>query len=389
MMIFPRQSIVDTKRSLFLLTYFFSIVYAQPALTFSGYVVTFPAVTTLDPTIASLTGDAERRLINSSRVRLRPAIDIDENSFIRLEWEAAIAYTSTGTSGTPNMDIPGQMQRLIWNPVNGQRWSVFHSIDRLFFRTMTGDIEWTLGRQRIAWGSGRVWNPTDLFNPLNPVNIVKIEKDGVDAITAKTILGNFTDVTCVWNPQNNRTSNYGIRLRTNISGFDFAAITGRFGQRWNIGGDMTGSLFNAGIRCECIFSGIDLSGSNRIVSTTIGIDNQFTDRLYGLIEYHFNGRGATNKLRYDLIALAKGELQNVGQDFITVQTAYLLHPLVTCSGMTMHSLTDQSGYVGSNISYSASDESAIAFGGQYFYGDPLTEFKYYPQTIYIRFDTFF
>lgn len=274
-------------------------------------------------------------------------------------------------------------------PIAGNRWLLLHSIDRLFIRSTTGPMEWTVGRQRIAWGSGRVWNPTDLFNPLNPAVVFKTEKDGVDAVVAKAVLGNFSDATVVWNPRKDLPSNFGMRMRTNVAGCDLAAVGGRFRERWAIGGDMAGSLLDAGVRAEALWSGIDLPASGRTLRATVGIDNQFTEKWYAMMEYHLNGAGTRDRLQYDLVSLVRGEIQNVGRAFVTVHSSYLLHPLLSVTGMVLESLTDHSGYGGCTLSYSASDESSIALGCQYFFGDPLTEFRYYPRMLYLRFDTFF
>ena len=44
-------------------------------------------------------------------------------------------------------------------------WYASSEIDRLYLDWIYKDIEVTLGRQRIAWGTCLVWNPTDFFNP--------------------------------------------------------------------------------------------------------------------------------------------------------------------------------------------------------------------------------
>lgn len=361
---------------------------AQTRLQMSGYAVSFPSYQETEESIARLLGEEPTRFFTTNRVRLRPSLDFEDGTFIRLEWEVGAVYSSRGSMLRPNLDIPGQVVRLSWNPVQGNRWSVVHAIDRLFLRTTTGAVEWTVGRQRIAWGSGRVWNPTDLFNPLNPAVIVKTEKDGVDALVGKLILGNFTDATVVWNPRKDLPSNYGIRIRTNAEGFDFAGIAGRFDRYWSVGADVTGAVLDAGVRCEMLWLRTDrkLSQSLRAI---VGIDNQFTERFYAVAEYHFNGVGASDRFRYDIAALARGEIVNVGREFGTIQTSYLLHPLLAANGMLLTSFTDGSGGLGFGLSYNASEETTIALGGQYFFGDPLTEYRFYPRTVYGRVEVYF
>ena len=50
---------------------------------------------------------------------------------------------------------------------------------------------------------------------------------------------------------------------------------------------------------------------------------------------------------------------------------------------------DGSGYLAGTITYSASDNTSIALGTLYTYGGTLTEYWYYPQSYYLKFDTYF
>jgi hypothetical protein len=43
-------------------------------------------------------------------------------------------------------------------------------------------VEVTVGRQRLAWGVGRLWNPIDRFNAIGPLAIEQDQSQGVDAV---------------------------------------------------------------------------------------------------------------------------------------------------------------------------------------------------------------
>ena len=55
-------------------------------------------------------------------------------------------------------------------------------VDRLWLDYYKNDLQVTLGRQRVAWGTCWVWNPTDLFNPLNVLDFDYEERPASDAI---------------------------------------------------------------------------------------------------------------------------------------------------------------------------------------------------------------
>lgn len=352
-----------------------------------GYVVTFPTAVHLQPGLASLTGSSTSSFIGITRARLRPTVDITSSIFVRLEYEAAATYTSSSGALFATSTPRGQVVDLTWTIHDDRSWDVLHGIDRLFVKTMAGNVDLTLGRQRIAWGAGRIWNPTDLFNPINPASYSKIEKDGVDAVQATVRVGDLSDVSTVWNPQRRGRSSGAVRARTNWDGIDGALMAGRYEDRWVIGGDVTGSIWDAGVRAEGIV--ITTSSGDAFTRWVAGIDNQFTARWYGMAEFLYNGEGQNEPMRYELGRLMTGQLLQLAQRYLVVQSSYLLHPLVTAQASMLRNLDDGSGFVGGTVAVSLTDESSLAIGGQYSFGRRLSEYWYYPRSLYLRADLFF
>jgi hypothetical protein len=305
-----------------------------------------------------------------------------------MEYEVAGLYhsgpsTLTGDGGR----APGQVADLTWRGVREEHFSVLHTIDRLSLKQWLPFGDLTVGRQRIAWGTGRVWNPTDLFNPINPATFAKIEKDGVDAAVIKFFLGSFTDLSLVYNPEERWRTNAGFRFRTNMAEFDMAVVGGVFGRRTVVGADFAGNLFDAGIRGEGIWA--KPAGGASFVRFILGADYQFSSDLYALIEYQHNGEGADASERYDLVRLTQGRILNLARNYVTAHGAFLLHPLVTLILSHIQNLDDGSGFAGGMVSWSATPDLSVAAGGQLFFGDELTEYWYYPGAVYLKTDLFF
>lgn len=368
-----------------------SLVLAQDGLRFNGYVVNFSSGQRLNSSYGLLGIAHQNIFADITRIRFRPSMGLWQDAYLMLEYEVNATYVSTSIPfQQPATRNPKQLVDLTWNPVQGAHWSIVHFVDRLYFRQITSLGDFTIGRQRISWGTGRVWNPTDLFNPLNPTSYSKIEKDGVDAILAKFRLGDFSDFSVVYNAaERSVRDNYGFRLRTNIAGYDLSVMGGSFDGRPVVGADFAGNLFDAGIRGEGILSGRGSSFNDHFIKYILGIDNQFTEKLYALAEYHYNGEGHTNPAQYEFSKLLNGSILNVGKQYLALQASYLLHPLVTVQGSLTKSFTDGSGYLGGTVAYSAADEMSISIGGQYFFGDPFDEYWYYPSSLYARIDYYF
>jgi hypothetical protein len=366
-------------------------VTAQYEFSLTGYVMDIPSVQDVRPLVARAFGIDRTLVVNVARVRLRPTLTLWADAQVSAEYEIASLYHSTDLLFTiQSEDNRRQVADLHWTPVQGDRFNVTHFVDRLHFKQTLGRWDIVLGRQRIAWGTGRVWNPTDLFNPINPTSFAKIEKDGVDAALVRLHIGDFTDLSVVVNPQKDwKENNAGFRFRTNYSEFDFSLMGGVFDSRVIVGGDFAGNLWDAGVRGEGIVSANRRDVGSKFVKMAAGVDYQFTSTLYALAEYHFNGEGARHPSQYDLSRLANGEIVNVGRNFLTLQSSLLLHPLVNATLSYTRNLDDRSQFLGLAAQYSASDEVGVALGGQLFIGDDFSEYWWYPNSLFLKAEFFF
>ena len=367
------------------------LLLAQPEVRFSGYVIDFPSYQRVSSTIAGIAGIDEDQFLNLTRIRLRPTLLPWTDGELSVEYELTGLYKTSEftTSGdlSPNRN---QLVNLSWVLVDTEHYLARHFFDRLYLKQMFSFGEFVVGRQRISLGTGRIWNPTDLFNPINPANFSKIEKDGVDAVTGRVYLGSFTDVSFVYNPYDDfRKQNMAVKFRGNAAEYDFSVLLGRFGDRDVIGADFAGNFFDAGFRGEAIYSAPRDEFSNGFVKGILGFDNQFTPDLYALIEYHYNGEGTTDPNAYDLTRLLAGEILNLGTQYLAVMGTFLLHPLLTLSATSITNLVDGSGLVAGSLLYSVTGNAGILAGAQVTYGDEGSEYWYYPPTFYLQFDYYF
>lgn len=375
------------KFGLFVLLYILSTpLFGQVDLSFSGYISDFPIYMHYKEMQSQLFNVKQDQLINLTRIRLRPTLNLWSGARINIEYEIDALYSSSASSfnlSSPGMN-PRQVVDLAWTPIKEEKYSVTHLIDRLSFRQGFDFGNITIGRQRISWGTGRVWNPTDLFNPINPATYYKIEKDGADAISGMFRLGNFTDLNLVFNFQEKlKDSNYGFRFRSNVNEFDFSFMGGHFDENLVIGGDFAGNLFDAGIRGEGI---IYPNGYTKFI---LGIDYQFTPELYSLIEYQYNGEGITDKNQYDLYRLMIGDIINLSRNYIHISSVYQYTPLLIFTFSNNTNLNDLSGYLSLVGNYSLDDNFYINFGLQLFYGEEFTEYWYFPNSIYLQGEYYF
>lgn len=366
-------------------------IYPQFDYDFSGYVVDFPVYSSMNKELAGLFGIKRNQFLNLTRLRLRPEVYLWSGARFNAEYEADILYSKQNLFSFLNpVSTNRQILNLRWNLYDKNNFSVSHYFDRLYFRQGFRNGNIIIGRQRIAWGVGRVWSPIDLFNPINPANYSKIEKDGADAVSFTYSFGNFTDLNLVYNPQDKlKSSNAGFRFRTNFDEYDLAVVGGQFDNRFVAGGDFAGNFFDAGIRGEGIISMDKYNLNDNFVRFIFGMDNQFTSKLYGMFEYQFNGEGSSNKYSYDLLGLLDGRIINLSRNYLFISGSFQVTPLFTATVAENANLNDGSGFFNLSGSYSLSDNSTLNMGALLSYGRRFSEYWYYPSSLYLQGQWFF
>ena len=123
--------------------------------------------------------------------------------------------------------------------------------DRLWLDWVKDKFEVTVGRQRIAWGTSWVWNPTDIFNPQSPLDFDYEELPASDAVRFQYYTGPVTKVEAAIRPGKTMKTNIAAGLISfNKWNYDFNLIGGIKENRWIIGGGWSGDILDAGFRGE-------------------------------------------------------------------------------------------------------------------------------------------
>ncbi len=345
----------------------------------NGYVFEMPAVLKVEDPEGS-----DYKVINLTRLRVRPTIELSDDARLTAHYEMDFLLSEQALPGMSSISQTNRQAISLFDEISsGEKYRINHFIDMLYYKHMFDDFEFTLGRQIVSWGSGRVWQPTDLFNPINPANIFKYERDGVDALTTKYYLGNFSDIEFVANFRETfQDNNYAVRFRTNYSEYDLSLMTGYFDKRAVLGGDFTGNLFDAGFRGEVLYSFENNEDRNAYVKAVLGVDYQINSELYAMMEYQYNGEGKNNKKEYEFVRLALGQIQNLSVHYLTQQVSYKLGALWTLSANALQNINDGSGYAGGVLDYSWLQDVNLKLAGMYFYGDEGSEYSNYGTAIY-------
>ena len=164
-----------------------------------------------------------------------------------------------------------------------------HQIYRAWARYEGERLTLTLGRQRIALGRTRLWNPTDLFNPIFPLQIEGTQRIGQDALVARWKLAEELWTEVIWAPQRDADeSRVAGRVEWIAQAWEGSLMLGRFERDYLIGGDFARNLGDAAMRLEASFT--DLAAGGRIWQAVASLDYTFPvgNGVYALIEHLYN-----------------------------------------------------------------------------------------------------
>jgi hypothetical protein len=259
----------------------------------------------------------------------------------------------------------------------GDRAQARASIYRMTL-TRAGDrATLSIGRQRISWGTGFVWTPTDLLNPVPPTSLERDEMPAVDAARLRVALDAVSGVDLVVAPGARREDGrYGVRFQGHRGEYDLGLMGGWFAKSWVMGGDFAGYLGDAGLRGEWTLSreasGLEWNPDAPVrLRAVVNADYTLSNGLYLALEGYLNGFGATS--RHDYRVRDNGG-QGLARHYLALIAGRSLHPLVAANLYALHNADDGSGLFGPSISWSVWQNVEAGFSVYAFYGAHDSEF---------------
>ena len=234
----------------------------------------------------------------------------------------------------------------------------------------------TLGRQRVAWGSGRLWNPSDRFNPVAPTALEADEKLGVDAIFAQYDFSGFGAVQAVYAPgrvARGVSEKSAIRWRDTFGETDVAMMVGAIGHERIAAVDLFANVNDGGLYVEAVFA--DPKQTGRYTQFVAGYDYTINNDLLPaglrlLIEYFYNGAASP----LTALATASDRLNSVARQQLGVSAGYDLTPLWRLQGTAIFDLDQGSRFVSPQLAWSAADNIDVSAFAMLFYGRAGSEY---------------
>jgi hypothetical protein len=182
-------------------------------------------------------------------------------------WSASLSYDHEWRAGTLDtlsdrlggdadtlLELDDEIELFGLEP-HGDHFRWRHRLYRASVKYEGANLHFTVGRQRIAWGTGRLWNPIDRLSAIGPLAIEDDEFAGIDAIEARWMWTGFDYLQAVAAPGDDaRESRYALRVHGVVRNVDASLMAGVFEKAPAVGADFSGNLGGGAWRLEAIWT---------------------------------------------------------------------------------------------------------------------------------------
>ncbi|MBM4384654.1 MAG: hypothetical protein FJ091_14975 [Deltaproteobacteria bacterium] len=173
------------------------------------------------------------------------------------EWRGGTLDTFEGALGDEPetlLDLEDEIELFGLEP-RGDHFRWRHRLYRGYVRYEGARLHLTIGRQRLAWGTGRLWNPIDRLSAVGPLAIESDEFGGIDAVEARWMIDGDNYLQAVAAPGDHaHESRYALRFHGVVRDVDVSLLAGSFEQAWAAGADLAGNLGGAAWRIEAVWT---------------------------------------------------------------------------------------------------------------------------------------
>jgi hypothetical protein len=304
-----------------------------------------------------------------------------------LSWGSGDSFAFVGGLQIP-LDDNLRLLDLTWTIDEGPRHHAYHRLDRFALDIRSGGLGITVGRQAVSWGSGRVFQPIDLFNPFAPTAIDQDFKPGDDIVLIDKSFPT-SNIQMLYVGRRDAEGNvhrdvasYAAKWHGFLGSNEMEVLAARhyvdavygFIFRVPVGGalmrtDVTATRLEDG---EWYTSGIfNIDYSLSVAERPMLIFAEYFHNDFGVQELPSTPAMLPQSL---LDRLSRSEIFNVMRDYFAVGASYQWHPLWSQNMTAITNLNDNSKLLITSLNYSPTDFTSLQIGLTTVFGKPGEEF---------------
>ncbi|MBN2380083.1 hypothetical protein JXM67_09815 [candidate division WOR-3 bacterium] len=243
----------------------------------------------------------EVSILDMNGVVLSVDAGLGELSFLHVDAEANLPF---GAVQANLLDfVPDSLADLIPDSMRiayDYRLKPGFKISNAYMALVKNRLSVRIGKQPLAWGTGYVWNPTEIIAPKLAYD-PSYRRDGEASLKIVYSWRQAGGIEAIGLLRGTPDSTMFVgRLKENLFGVDIAAIgahlwdttiiPGTTQRRTLLGGQLAGEIVNVGFWAEAGYNLYE-EDSLSYVEIAAGIDHTFTFRTHVMAEYLYYGRG--------------------------------------------------------------------------------------------------
>lgn len=291
----------------------------------------------------SKTGDPKKLIANLARLRLSPELNLSDILLLHVDYDNEfIAGNYLKSREFDESWRTSDYNDLFHNsrePHYDKKIYYRTKVHRAYAKLTTGNLTATIGRQQIRFGSGRLWNPLDILNPVDPLGIEGAEEQkGTDALRLEYYPDDKTEIGIIIDGKRvndrlgdpdfpEKNSNLIGRARTTIGETELAVLGGKVAERAVGGADVSVILYDGTLRGSILYSHPEQGRAYSVAGS--GYEYNFAFGLYFLLEYFYNQAGLNYNKRISsaffksrMLGMDEGSYGYLANQFITYNQHY-------------------------------------------------------------------
>ncbi len=332
--------------------------------------------------------DYERSFYNYNRLRLDYTLK-EENWYINFIGDIDNYYGKEYVQSNEYLfsrmikaDTPFGIETHSRNYDDGELFGRIHRLN-IGYNDETHRV--VFGLQKITMGVGRIWTPTDLFNPRNPLALEPDQIFGAYALSYIYSPNKTTEIMGVVSQRSDKSYKYAGRLKGFVGFADIALDLLHSDDAQMIAYEIEGDLFDTGIewRSEGGYF------KDKILDKTfyqgiIGADYGFQNGVTAALEWLHTTKTYSALEILDMQNSTLSGNRFVSLDYIGTSLSYDFNLVLQGSASMIFNLDDSSLFASPVIVYSLDDETTISFGALLYNGDYQSEFGSFEHRYYLR-----
>ncbi|WP_373000932.1 hypothetical protein [Sulfurimonas sp.] len=271
--------------------------------------------------------------------------------------------------------------------------SVYAKLYRLYSGYEDNKNRAVAGLQNISMGVGRIWTPTNLFNPKNIYALEPDETFGVVALSYTKHINDTSHLSAVASQNADYTFKYGARYKAFLDFADFAIDAVSSDDTKMLGVELEGNLGDTGV--EVRSEGAYIKNTLKTLSDLD--EKEFFQGIIGADYGFVNGLTVIGEALYSSEKFTRGEillnrdseiLSNlVSSNFYTAISATYTFNIFLDGGLVyIESFNDKnSRFVSPTLTYTMNDYNTFVLGAMIQNGPSTSDFGDYENTYYFKY----